>query len=141
MPIVVFTGKELTAEEEARLRVVAKSIVVKDVQSPERLFDETALFLHRVVSELPQAKRDMIDRLHGSNDVLRHRKVLVVDDDVRNIFALTSVLENHEMEVLSATNGRQAIENYRKHAGSQRRADGHHDAGNGRLRDDAGNPQ
>jgi CheY-like chemotaxis protein len=79
------------------------------VQSPERLFDETALFLHRVVSELPQAKRDMIDRLHGSNDVLRHRRVLVVDDDVRNIFALTSVLENHEMEVLSATNGRQAI--------------------------------
>jgi HAMP domain-containing protein/signal transduction histidine kinase/DNA-binding response OmpR family regulator len=109
VPIVVFTGKELTSEEEARLRVVAKSIVVKDVQSPERLFDETALFLHRVVSELPQAKRDMIERLHGSNDVLRHRKVLVVDDDVRNIFALTSVLENHDMEVLSATNGRHAI--------------------------------
>jgi CheY-like chemotaxis protein len=109
VPIVVFTGKELTTEEEARLKLVAKSVVVKDVQSPERLFDETALFLHRVVSELPQAKRDLIDRLHGSNDVLRHRKVLVVDDDVRNIFALTSVLENHEMEVLSATNGRQAI--------------------------------
>jgi CheY-like chemotaxis protein len=109
VPIVVFTGKELTSEEEARLKLVAKSVVVKDVQSPERLFDETALFLHRVVSELPQAKRDLIDRLHGSNDVLRHRKVLVVDDDVRNIFALTSVLENHEMEVLSATNGRQAI--------------------------------
>jgi CheY-like chemotaxis protein len=109
VPIVVFTGKELTSEEEARLKVVAKSVVVKDVQSPERLFDETALFLHRVVSELPQAKRDLIDRLHGSNDVLRHRKVLVVDDDVRNIFALTSVLENHEMEVVSATNGRQAI--------------------------------
>ena len=109
VPIVVFTGKELSSDEEARLRVVAKSIVVKDVQSPERLFDETALFLHRVVSDLPQGKRDMIERLHGSNDVLRHRKVLVVDDDVRNIFALTSVLENHEMEVLSATNGRQAI--------------------------------
>jgi len=109
VPIVVFTGKELTSEEEARLRVVAKSIVVKDVQSPERLFDETALFLHRVVSDLPQSKRDMIERLHGSNDVLKHQKVLVVDDDVRNIFALTSVLENHDMEVLSATNGRQAI--------------------------------
>jgi CheY-like chemotaxis protein len=109
VPIVVFTGKELTNQEEARLRVVAKSIVVKDVQSPERLFDETALFLHRVVSDLPEAKRDMIERLHGSNDVLRHRQVLVVDDDVRNIFALTSVLENHDMEVLSATNGRQAI--------------------------------
>jgi CheY-like chemotaxis protein len=68
------------------------------------------LFLHRVVSELPPAKREMIQRLHGSNDVLRGRKVLVVDDDVRNIFALTTVLENHEMEVISATNGRQAIE-------------------------------
>jgi signal transduction histidine kinase/CheY-like chemotaxis protein len=109
VPIVVFTGKELNSEEEARLKVVAKSVVVKDVQSPERLFDETALFLHRVVAELPQAKRELIDRLHGSNDVLRNEKVLVVDDDVRNIFALTSVLENHEMEVLSATNGRQAI--------------------------------
>ena len=74
VPIVVFTGKELTSEEEARLKVVAKSVVVKDVQSPERLFDETALFLHRVVSELPQAKRDMIERLHGSNDVLQASK-------------------------------------------------------------------
>jgi CheY-like chemotaxis protein len=110
LPIVVFTGKELTSEEEARLKVVAKSVVVKDVQSPERLFDETALFLHRVVAGLPQSKRDMIARLHGSNEVLRRQKVLVVDDDVRNIFALTSVLENHEMEVLSATNGHQAVE-------------------------------
>jgi len=110
LPVVVFTGKELTAEEEARLKVVAKSIVLKDVQSPERLFDETALFLHRVISELPEPKRQMIDRLHGSNEVLRGRQVLVVDDDIRNIFALTSVLENHDMQILSATNGRQAIE-------------------------------
>jgi CheY-like chemotaxis protein len=110
LPIVVFTGKELTRGEEDRLKVAAKSVIVKDVQSPERLFDETALFLHRVVSELPEAKRDMIARLHGSNEVLRHRRVLVVDDDIRNIFALTTVLENHEMEVVSATNGRQAIE-------------------------------
>src|SRR5262249_55199736 len=92
-PIVVFTGKELTSEEETRLRRVATSIVLKDVQSTERLFDETALFLHRVVADLPPGKRDMIDRLHNSNEVLRHRKVLVVDDDVRNIYALTSVLE------------------------------------------------
>ena len=85
-------------------------MVLKDVQSPERLFDETALFLHRVVADLPEAKRQMLERLHGSNEVLRGRKVLVVDDDARNIFALTTVLENQEMEVLSATNGRQAIE-------------------------------
>jgi CheY-like chemotaxis protein len=89
---------------------VAKSVVLKDVQSPERLFDETALFLHRVVADLPEPKRRMLERLHGSNDVLRGRSVLVVDDDARNIFALNSLLENHEMRVLTATNGRQAIE-------------------------------
>jgi CheY-like chemotaxis protein len=110
LPVVVFTGKELSDEEEARLRLVAKSVVLKDVQSPERLFDETALFLHRVVANLPDQKRQMLERLHGSNDVLRQRRVLVVDDDARNIFALTTVLENQEMEVLSATNGRQALE-------------------------------
>jgi CheY-like chemotaxis protein len=110
IPIVVFTGKELSGEEEARLRLVAKSIVVKDVQSPERLFDETALFLHRVVADLPERQRQMLERLHGSNDVLKQRKVLVVDDDARNIFALATVLENQEMDVCSATNGRQAID-------------------------------
>jgi CheY-like chemotaxis protein len=110
VPIVVFTGKELTSEEEARLKTVAKSIVLKDVQSPERLFDETSLFLHRVIADLPDDKRKMIERLHGSAEVLRGRRVLVVDDDARNIFALTTVLENQDMEVLSATNGRQAIE-------------------------------
>jgi CheY-like chemotaxis protein len=110
LPIVVFTGKELNDDEERRLTTVAKSIVLKDVQSPERLFDETSLFLHRVVADLPESQRNMLARLHGSNDVLRGRKVLVVDDDARNIFALTTVLENQEMEVLSATNGRQAIE-------------------------------
>jgi len=109
LPIVVFTGKELTSAEEALLHTVAKSIVLKDVQSPERLLDETSLFLHRVMSDLPEDKRRMIERLHDSNEALRGRKVLVVDDDVRNIFALTTVLENQEMEVLSATNGRQAI--------------------------------
>jgi CheY-like chemotaxis protein len=110
LPVVVFTGKELSEAEDAQLRTMAKSVVLKDVQSPERLFDETALFLHRVVPQLPVEKQKLLDRLHGSNDVLRGRKVLVVDDDARNIFALTTVLENHEMEVVTATNGRQAIE-------------------------------
>jgi len=110
VPIVVFTGKDLTVEEERELKVVAKSIVLKDVQSPERLLDETALFLHRVIADLPSAKQQMLARLHNSNEALRGRKVLVVDDDVRNIFALSSFLENHDMEVLSATNGRQAID-------------------------------
>jgi len=110
VPVVVFTGKDLAPEEEARLQKAAKSIVLKDVHSPERLLDETALFLHRVVSDLPEAKRRMLERLHGSSEALRGRKVLVVDDDARNIFALTTVLEGQEMEVISATNGRQAID-------------------------------
>ncbi|HWJ06276.1 MAG TPA: HAMP domain-containing protein, partial [Steroidobacteraceae bacterium] len=110
VPVVVFTGKDLSESEVTRLKLMAKSIVLKDVQSPERLLDETALFLHRVVTDLPLDKQRMLERLHGSNEALRGRKVLVVDDDARNIFALTSVLENQDMEVITATNGRQAIE-------------------------------
>jgi CheY-like chemotaxis protein len=110
IPVVVFTGKELDASEQARLKRMAKSIVLKDVRSPERLLDETALFLHRVVTDLPPEKQAMLDRLHRSNEVLRSRKVLIVDDDARNIFALTSVLENQGMDVVSTTNGRSAIE-------------------------------
>jgi signal transduction histidine kinase/CheY-like chemotaxis protein/HAMP domain-containing protein len=110
VPVVVFTGKDLSDNELARLKGMAKSIVIKDVQSPERLLDETALFLHRVVTDLPPEKQRMLERLHGGSEVLARRKVLVVDDDARNIFALTSALENHDMEVISATNGRHAIE-------------------------------
>ena len=94
VPIVVFTGKELSTDEEAQLKTVAKSIVLKNAQSPERLFDETALFLHRVVANLPKPKQEMLERLHNSNEALHGRKVLVVDDDARNIFALATVLEN-----------------------------------------------
>jgi CheY-like chemotaxis protein len=115
VPVVVFTGKDLSQDEESRLRTMAKSIVLKDVQSPERLLDETALFLHRVMAELPEGKQQMLQRLHGTNEALRGRKVLVVDDDARNIFALSIVLENQEMEILSATNGRQAIELIKAH--------------------------
>jgi CheY-like chemotaxis protein len=110
VPVVVFTGKDLTAEEQAKLKTMAKSIILKDVQSPERLLDETALFLHRVITDLPPEKQAMIERLHSSKEVLRGRKVLVVDDDARNIFALNSLLENQEMEVLSTTDGRSAID-------------------------------
>src|SRR5215472_16010434 len=80
IPIVVFTGKELTPEEDARLHSIARSIVVKGVESPERLLYETALFLHRVVADLPQEKQKMLDRLHRSDEVLIGKKVLVVDD-------------------------------------------------------------
>jgi CheY-like chemotaxis protein len=110
IPVVVFTGKDLTVDEQIRLKAMAKSIVLKDVQSPERLLDETALFLHRVIADLPEDKQRILARLHGSAEVLRNRKLLVVDDDARNIFALTSLLENHGMDVLSANNGRSAID-------------------------------
>ena len=110
VPVVVFTGKDLSRDEQTRLQSMAKSIVLKDVKSPERLLDETALFLHRVVTDLPEHKQAMLDRLHNSAEILRGRNVLVVDDDARNIFALTSVLENHDVNVISATNGRQAID-------------------------------
>jgi CheY-like chemotaxis protein len=109
-PVVVFTGRELSAEEDARLHSLARSVVVKGVESPERLLDETALFLHRVVTDLPPAKQALLERLHRSDDDLVGRKVLVVDDDVRNIFALSSVLERRGMEVLTAGTGYEAIE-------------------------------
>ncbi len=109
LPVVVFTGKELSPEEDARLHTLARSVVVKGVESPERLLDETALFLHRVVGDLPPEKQRMLDRLHRSDDAILGRKVLVVDDDVRNIFALSSVLERRGMTVLTAGTGREAI--------------------------------
>ena len=109
LPVVVFTGKELSPEEDARLHTLARSVVVKGVESPERLLDETALFLHRVVADLPQEKQKMLDRLHRSDEALVGKKVLVVDDDMRNIFALSSVLERRGMSVLTAGTGREAI--------------------------------
>jgi len=109
LPVVVFTGRDLTSEEDAILRQKAKSIVLKGVRSPERLLDETALFLHRVIGDLSESRQRMIETLHRSDEPLLGRKVLVVDDDVRNIFALNSVLERHQMEVVSATNGGDAI--------------------------------
>jgi HAMP domain-containing protein/CheY-like chemotaxis protein/putative methionine-R-sulfoxide reductase with GAF domain len=109
LPVVVFTGKELTADEDARLRTLARSVVVKGVESPERLLDETALFLHRVVADLPVERQRMLEKLHGSDEALAGKKVLIVDDDVRNIFALSSVLERRGMIVLTAGTGREAI--------------------------------
>jgi CheY-like chemotaxis protein len=110
VPVVVFTGRELTPEEDAQLHTMARSIVVKGVESPERLLDETALFLHRVVADLPVEKQRMLQRLNSSDENLVGRIVLVVDDDARNIFALSSVLERHGMHVLTATTGREAID-------------------------------
>ena len=110
IPVVVFTGKELTAEEDARLHSLARSVVVKGVEFPERLLDQTALFLHRAVADLPEEKQAMINRLHGSDEDVVGRTALLVDDDARNLFALGSVLERHGMKVLTATTGREAID-------------------------------
>jgi HAMP domain-containing protein/CheY-like chemotaxis protein/signal transduction histidine kinase len=109
LPIIVYTGRELTHEEETELREIAETIIVKDVTSPERLLDETALFLHRVEAKLPKAKQRILKQLHLKDPQLAGKKVLVVDDDVRNIFAITSILERHEMVVLRAENGKDGL--------------------------------
>jgi len=109
LPIVVFTGKELSAEEDSRLHSMARSIVIKGVGSPERLLDETALFLHRPISSLPLDKQQMIERLYNSDEHLVGKQVLIVDDDIRNTFALSSVLERRGMQTLSASTGKKAM--------------------------------
>jgi HAMP domain-containing protein/CheY-like chemotaxis protein/signal transduction histidine kinase len=110
VPVVVFTGRELSVEEDAQLHTMARSIVVKGVESPERLLNETALFLHRVITDLPPEKQQMLERLNSSDEDLIGRTALLVDDDPRNIFALSSALERRGMKVLTATTGAEAIE-------------------------------
>jgi CheY-like chemotaxis protein len=109
VPVIIYTGKELTRTEEAELRQLAQTIIIKDVKSPERLLDETTLFLHRVESALPPEKQRLLDQLHRNDPTLTGKKALVVDDDIRNIFALTSILERYEMEVQYAENGHDAL--------------------------------
>jgi CheY-like chemotaxis protein len=110
VPIIIYTGKDLTREEETQLNKLANSVIIKDVRSPERLLYETTLFLHRPLSELPTNKRKMLERLHDPARVLKDKRVLVVDDDARNVFALSSLLERNKMQVMSAENGMNAIE-------------------------------
>jgi len=110
VPIIIYSGKDLTPKDEMELRRLAETIIVKDVRSLERLLDETALFLHRVEEKLPEPKRQMLEQLHKKDPVLAAKKVLIVDDDMRNIFALTSLLERYDMQVLYAENGKDGIE-------------------------------
>ena len=117
LPIIVYTAKDLTPREETELKRVAETIIVKDVSSMERLLAETALFLHRIEANLPQAKRRMLEQVLRAEPELAGKKVLIVDDDVRNIFALTSVLEAQHMNVLYAENGRDGIEMLQTNAG------------------------
>jgi CheY-like chemotaxis protein len=110
LPIVIYTGKELTPDEEVKLRALADTVILKDARSPERLLDETALFLHRVEANLPEPKRRMLQQIHQTDAVLAGRKVLIVDDDLRNIYALTATLERRNMQVLYAENGQEALD-------------------------------
>jgi CheY-like chemotaxis protein len=110
LPVIVYTGKELTRREETRLKKYAQTIIVKDASSPERLLDETSLFLHRVHARMPLEKRRMLEHLHTEDAIFDGKKILIVDDDVRNVFALSSVLEMRGMDVLFAENGKDGIE-------------------------------
>ncbi|MFC7678512.1 response regulator [Paenibacillus sp. GCM10028914] len=110
LPIIIYTGKELDSKEETRLRKYAESIIIKDVKSPERLLDETTLFLHRVEANLPEDKRQILQKLHNKEVLFEGKKIMLVDDDIRNVFALSSVLEGYNMEVTFAENGREALE-------------------------------
>ncbi|MFN2637239.1 MAG: HAMP domain-containing protein [Gemmatimonadaceae bacterium] len=114
LPIIIYTGKDLSQEDETKIKKYAETIIVKDVKSPERLLDETALFLHRIEAKLPEQKRKMLEHLHDADSVVAGKNILVVDDDVRNIFSLTSMLEDHGMVVRFAENGKQAIDQLKK---------------------------
>ncbi|MEO5574443.1 MAG: response regulator, partial [Gammaproteobacteria bacterium] len=110
LPVIVYTAKDLTRKEETKLRKLAETIIIKDVKSPERLLDETALFLHRAMDKMPESKRQLLKKLHQTDPVLAGKRVLIVDDDIRNIFSLTSVLEQQLMEVVYAESGKDGIQ-------------------------------
>lgn len=109
-PIIIYTGKDLSKEENELLQKYAETIIIKGVKSEERLLDETALFMHRVVSEMPQNKQKMIQKIHSKTDHFKDKKVLIVDDDMRNIFALTKVLSEQGMKISRADNGQAALD-------------------------------
>jgi len=110
IPVIVYTGRDLTSQEETRLKKYARSIILKDARSPERLLAETTLFLHRIEADLSPPKRKMLHEAQSPDTVFKDRKVLIVDDDVRNIYALATVLEDAGMNVVFAENGREGIE-------------------------------
>ncbi|TMA30667.1 MAG: response regulator, partial [Deltaproteobacteria bacterium] len=111
LPIVVYTGKDLTKREETRLKKYAESVILKSgATSPEKLLSDTVLFLHRVESKLPPKSQELLKTSRELSDNVAGKKVLIVDDDVRNIFALTSVLESQGLEVLYAENGKDGID-------------------------------
>jgi len=113
-PVIIYTGRDLSREETAKLKKYAESIIIKGVKSEERLLDETALFLHRVVDHLPKNKQDIISSLHDKDAVFKGKKVLLVDDDMRNLFAMSKVLDDKGMIIIEAENGKVAIDKLEK---------------------------
>jgi len=114
LPILIYTAKTLSKKEEQQLKKLARDIILKDVHSPERLLDEVSLFLHRVTTNLPPEKQKMLEKLYSTEAPFEGKKILVVDDDVRNIYAMTTALERFKLEIITAENGKQAIELLKK---------------------------
>jgi CheY-like chemotaxis protein/signal transduction histidine kinase/CHASE3 domain sensor protein len=115
-PVIVYTGRDLTADDEHRLRRYSKSIIIKGAKSPERLLDEVTLFLHQVVAELPDEQQKMIRRARNRDALLEGRHILVVEDDVRNVYALTNILEPRGAIIEIARNGKEALDRLEKSA-------------------------
>jgi tubulin-specific chaperone A len=109
-PVIVYTGRDLSEEENRQLMRYADSVIVKGVKSPERLLDETALFLHQVIAELPASKQQAIQKLYRQEDILWDKKILIVDDDMRNSFALSKLLGERGVKVEIVPNGQKALE-------------------------------
>ncbi|MFV8342984.1 response regulator [Flavobacterium sp. XS2P39] len=116
-PIIVYTGKELTKEENDLLQKYAESIIIKGIKSEERLLDETALFLHRTISNLPKSKQIIINNLYDKEAIFHSKKILLVDDDMRNVFALSKILQERGMEIIKSENGKNALDMLDVHTG------------------------
>jgi CheY-like chemotaxis protein len=118
-PVIVYTGHDLTPEDEQRLRRYSDSIIIKGARSPERLLDEVSLFLHQVVTELPAEQQTMIRAARNRDAILEGRRILVVEDDVRNVFSLTNILEPQGALVEIARNGQEALDALENAAGDE----------------------
>ena len=141
IPVIVYTGEDPPAEVADRLKDWPTTGLVRGVRSAERLLEQTAVFLHRIEDNLPEAKRRMIQQARDKKaSWIAGGKVLLVDDDVRNLFALTSVMERHKLQVLHAESGQDALDILHREPDVRHCFDGHHDAADGRIRGDPQDP-
>jgi CheY-like chemotaxis protein len=115
-PVIIYTGRELTKEENSFLQKFTESVIIKGTRSEERLLDETALFLYRTISNIPKTRQSRANKLYDKEALFNSKKILLVDDDMRNVFALSKVLQERGMEILKAENGIEALEMLDKHS-------------------------